>query len=261
MISSRAVKSSLKKVKSVFDRNFYAFPKTVQCNLCGWQGRRFVSDSWHRHINCPSCHSGIRQRLFVAALRNLDEFSMARFLNGRKVLHFAPEPVLGAILKGQAARYTTADFLRDDCDFSLDLSNMPQMENGSFDIVIAFDVLEHVPDYRKALEEVRRVLSPGGWGVFTVPQKDDLAQTFEDPAIVSPRDRTRHFGQWDHLRVFGNDFARRLASAGFEVTVVDESRFDPEQVRRNVLFPPFLSRHPLATNYRRVFFSRKHEGA
>lgn len=54
-------------------------------------------------------------------------------------------------------------------------------------MVIAFDVLEHVPDYQKALQEVHRVLSPGGYAIFTVPQKDNLLVTFEDPSIVQKK--------------------------------------------------------------------------
>ena len=104
-------------------------------------------------------------------------------------MHFAPEPALGAVLKAQASAMQPRTFCAATVIFSLDLSNMPEIANGSFDIVIAFDVLEHVPDYQRALEEVRRILAPGGWGIFTVPQKDDLPETFEDPAIVTPADR------------------------------------------------------------------------
>ncbi len=43
-------------------------------------------------------------------------------------------------------------------------------EDASLDLVISEDVLEHVPDPRKALAEVRRVLRPGGSFIFSVPQ-------------------------------------------------------------------------------------------
>lgn len=39
----------------------------------------------------------------------------------------------------------------------------------SVDRVLSFDVLEHVPDFRAALREFRRVLAPGGRLVMTVP--------------------------------------------------------------------------------------------
>src|SRR5271157_1362217 len=67
-------------------------------------------------------------------------------------------------IRDKAAYYTTADFLRNDCDLKLDISNMLEVESGSFDIVIAFDVLEHVPSYQKALGEVQRILSSRGFG-------------------------------------------------------------------------------------------------
>lgn len=41
--------------------------------------------------------------------------------------------------------------------------------SNSFDIVAAFDVIEHVKDDKKAMIEIRRVLRDGGYFVFTVP--------------------------------------------------------------------------------------------
>jgi len=41
--------------------------------------------------------------------------------------------------------------------------------SGSFDVVTALDVIEHVPDDGKALAEISRVLRPGGILVATVP--------------------------------------------------------------------------------------------
>ncbi|MBR3847375.1 MAG: SAM-dependent methyltransferase, partial [Alistipes sp.] len=36
-------------------------------------------------------------------------------------------------------------------------------------------------------------------------------------SITDPAERTRIFGQYDHRRLYGNDFADRLRQAGFEV--------------------------------------------
>ena len=92
---------------------------------------------------------------------------------------------------------------------------------------------------------------------MTVPQKDNLAETFEDPAVVTPAERERVFGQQDHLRIYGDNFPALLSSARFEVTVVSEADFSGELVTRHILFPPVLSTRPLATNHRKVFFARK----
>ena len=51
-------------------------------------------------------------------------------------------------------------------DFFWDGIKMP-FEDGSFDVVISTEVLEHVPDPAHYLAEVKRVLKPGG--VFSLP--------------------------------------------------------------------------------------------
>ncbi|MFZ5802101.1 MAG: methyltransferase domain-containing protein [Candidatus Omnitrophota bacterium] len=250
--------NTLAKTLKTFCRDlFLAFPPKVECNLCGWRGRHFLSDAWHRHILCPRCRSEVRHRLFFAALQTTEVFSFGRIFGGKAVLHFAPEALIAAAIRREAGRYVTADLLRNDCDLVLDISGMAQVRDGSFDAVLAFDVLEHVPDFRKALTEIRRILSPDGFGIFTVPQKTGLAVTVEDPAVVTAEERIRHFGQADHLRIFGDDFSGIVESRGFRVTAVDASFFPAAMRKKNVLFPSRPSKHPLATHDRKIFFCRK----
>ena len=250
-------KRVLNKAKAVFRLIWTSYPKNVRCNVCGWEGRHFASDPWHEHTTCPKCYSDIRQRLFVSALQNTDDYSFEKVINGKKILHFAPEKVINSTIKNKAQEYITADFLREDCDLKLDMSNMTEVGDASFDVVVAFDVLEHVPDYQQALEEVHRILTPKGLVIFTVPQQDNLAITHEDPKIVTPEDREKHYGQWDHLRMFGDDFIDLVRAKKFDVEIINESNFSKSMVSKNVLFPPKLSTHPLATNYRKVFFCEK----
>lgn len=253
----KKVKYLVKKVIFSLLMALLCYPKKVQCNVCGWQGRRFLSDSWHKHINCPRCRSDIRQRLFLAALQNIENLSFDQLIHYKTILHFAPEDIISSFIRNKSAHYATADILREDCDFKLDMSDMPEIKNESFDVVIALDVLEHVSNHKKALKEVHRILSSKGYGIFTVPQKDSLSTTYEDPTISTPEDREKHFGQWDHLRMFGDDFPKIVESKDFAVITVNKSMFSEGLVRRNVLFPPILSKHPLATNYRKVFFCQK----
>lgn len=234
----------------------------VECNICHYKANKLASDSWHLYCICPNCRSTVRHRLLIAALTLLDEFSFEKLIDGKNVLHFAPEKRLEKIMRSRAALYKTADFFTEgysykNIDYNLDISAMKIIQDGSYDCVIACDVLEHVPDHMKAIREIYRILRPGGYCVLTVPQKDNLQTTIEDLSITNPKERERVFGQYDHLRIYGNDFVTMLEKNGFDVTAVNEDFFDKETVQKYVLFPPVLSKNPLATNYRKVFFGRK----
>src|SRR5437867_12792950 len=133
-----------------------------RCNLCGWRGWEFGSDSWHPHNICLTCKS------------LLPEWSFDRLFKGRRVLHFAPERQVRHLVEQLASQYVTADFLDPACDLHLNMSRMDALGENSFDTVIACDVLEHVPDDLEAMRELQRILSPDGVAVVTVPQADYL---------------------------------------------------------------------------------------
>lgn len=233
---------------------------SVQCNVCGWQGAQLIGDCWHEGTICPNCGSQVRHRLLAAAfdgLSSLPGLDEASVLTGRRVLHFAPERQLRERLAHLAARYATADFARGDCDFRLDISAMPEMPDASFDVLIACDVLEHVPNDHAAFREIARVLVPGGLAILTVPQKDPPAWTDEDTSVTADEEREARFGQKDHVRMYGDDFIQRVEAAGFKVLTLDVSSFPEHIVRRHVLHPPRPNPSPLATNHRRIYFARK----
>jgi len=251
------VKRVLNKLKSLATLRYISFPDLVQCNLCGWKGRRFLSDSWHPYSVCPRCHSEVRHRLLIASLTYIEGISYEVICQNKQMLHFAPELMIQSILQQYAAKYVTADFLRQNVDLRLDISNMVALKDNEFDLVIACDVLEHVPNDIKAMQEIHRILRKGAYAILTVPQKDFLEETFEDPTVIDPQIRTHLFGQFDHLRIYGDNFQKILESVGFQVKVINESNFPNEIVKKYVLFPPILSDKPLATNYRKVFFAQK----
>lgn len=49
-----------------------------------------------------------------------------------------------------------------------DVRNLPYADN-TFDLVLAMEVLEHIPDPLKGLLEVVRVLKPGGYAITSIP--------------------------------------------------------------------------------------------
>jgi ubiquinone/menaquinone biosynthesis C-methylase UbiE len=99
----------------------------------------------------------------------------------------------------------------------MDLTDIRHPDH-TFDAIYCSHVLEHIPDDRKALAEMHRVLRPGGWAMLQVPIT--AAQTYEDPTIVTPEARLQRFGQWDHVRLCGLDYADRMRAAGFVVAVL-----------------------------------------
>jgi len=185
------------------------------CNVCAWEGRAFADDHWHLNSVCPVCGSQVRHRMLAALFNGwAPGFDEATLLRGKEILHFAPERQLRERVRKAAARHVTADFDRGDCDLRLDMGAMPMVPDAGFDVVIACDVLEHVPDDRAAFRELRRILRPGGLAILTVPQVDPPSQTDEDPAVTDTFERERRFGQKDHVRMYGEDFCLRLETSG-----------------------------------------------
>lgn len=125
--------------------------------------------------------------------------------------------------------------------------------DASFDLITHTEVLEHVPDDRRAFAELYRVLRPGGLMLFTVPYHPDWPQTLE-------RARLGHDGSIEYLqppayhddllrgqgrvlawRDYGADLADRLSAAGFDARVLPPPPSIPWQLGRCVL----LARRPV----------------
>lgn len=81
--------------------------------------------------------------------------------------------------------------LADACD-----TKLPE---NSFDLILAFDLLEHIKDDKKAVLEVLRLLRPGGYFVFTVP-----AYSFLFSAHDKYLEHYRRYNKKDLLSLFNN---------------------------------------------------------
>ncbi len=140
---------------------------------------------------------------------------------GLKVLHIAPERCFSRrFAKMLGANYVTADLESPLADVMIDVQQMP-FGDEDFDVVFCNHVLEHVPDDRRALREIFRVMKNGGWGVVMSPVDLSREKTFEDPAATTPALRAASHGQHDHLRIYGADYLHRLSEAGFSVEFME----------------------------------------
>ena len=172
------------------------------------------------NILSPSTLSLERHRLIWLYLQNETDFFTAQ----KKALHMAPEQCFLDIFKNQKnLDYTTADLYSPIVDVKADILNLP-FEDNSFDVILCNHVLEHIEDDTKAMRELYRVLKSGGMGIFQIPQDLSLEKTYEDFSITSAEERKKHFGQYDHVRIYGKDYFNRLRKVGFKVEEVDYSK-------------------------------------
>lgn len=171
------------------------------------------------NVLSPSTLSLERHRLLWLYLKNETDFFTAPL----KVLHFAPEQAFyKRFRKLKNLEYTTTDLLSPLADVKANICNLP-FEDNSFDVIFCNHVLEHIPDDTKAMQELFRVLKPGGWGIFQIPQDLKRETTFEDDSITDKKERTKIFGQYDHVRIYGRDYFDKLRSIGFAVEEIDYS--------------------------------------
>jgi SAM-dependent methyltransferase len=141
------------------------------------------------------------------------------FTQNYKVLHIAPEQeFLRKFKKMKNLEYTSADLFSPIVDVKADILDLP-FEDESYDVIFCNHVLEHIIDDRKAMSELYRVMKKGGWGILQVPMKNSLEKTYEDFNIIDPKERQKHFGQYDHVRWYGMDYFDRLKSVGFDAKI------------------------------------------
>lgn len=215
------------------------------CPVCRFEARRFLSfgDPPRKEALCPSCGSLERHRLIWLFLqRSTELFSRSP----ERLLHVAPEPCFEASFRALiGVGYLTADLHSSGVMERMSITDIPHPE-GSFDAVFCSHVLEHVLDDEGAIREFFRVLRPGGWAILQVPIT--ATETLEDPAVTDPGERKRRFGQEDHVRRYGPDYADRLRKAGFLVDVSQTwDLADPAEIQRMGLKPDewiFFCRKP-----------------
>ncbi|HZA59674.1 MAG TPA: methyltransferase domain-containing protein [Solirubrobacterales bacterium] len=189
---------------------------SVECPVCretfpAFAGRR-----------CPRCRAFERQRLVWLYLEQSGIEDP-----GLSILHIAPEASFRARLESRPV-YVAGDLdperyssdPRNPGIRRIDITAIP-FADATFDRIIINHVLEHVLDDRLAMRDLFRVLKPNGRLIGHHPVKWDRAETYEAPSITAPEERERHFGQHDHVRIYGRDFEDRLRAAGFEVNRID----------------------------------------
>jgi len=200
------------------------------------------------NFSCPRCGSHDRERHLLLYFRATGLLSL---IQGKRILHLAPEKHISAIIMGmQPARYVMGDLYPGPGMELVDLQDIAYPA-GSFDLVIANHVLEHVNDDIRALREIRRVLCEGGHAILQTPYSQALTCKFENSGISSGKARLQAYGQEDHVRLYGRDIFERFASIGLADRTIrhEEALPDVDALKYGVnpQEPFFLFQKPLSS--------------
>jgi SAM-dependent methyltransferase len=184
------------------------------CNICGWNGPRFDGPYHSEFAVCLYCGSVARDRFQYRCFT-----SRTSPKDTRRILETSPR--LGDDYRQAMGR--RFEYLCSDFDLSahkgsifIDLQDI-DLADQSLDVVMTAHVLEHVPDYKRALGELHRVLRPGGKVFINVPVVAAATSVPTEPEYH--QDNTLV-----HWR-FGFDLADEMRSAGFVATTLVPEEF------------------------------------
>ena len=197
------------------------------CNSCESEVARFY-DYGGRPWGCPLCSSTTRERFII----NLIDNGSLSLSTVQSVLHVAPSE-LGIIDRlRRISDYHPVDLFpqlyKGAKTQRMDL--MELNDAGRYDVVYLSHVMEHVPDDMVVFTNLFNSLKSGGQAWVLVPLWD--RPTVHGGNDMTPREREKNFGQWDHVRQYGPDIADRMSSAGFRVETIKAEESDPSDFSR-----------------------------
>jgi SAM-dependent methyltransferase len=212
-----------------------------------------INEEWltnSKNTVCPNCYSHPYQRLLPYYLDNV-----CPEIKNCKVLIFSSEHCTEKYFRRHNIHYSTADLFDPSTDFHEDLQHT-SFADESWDIIVCNQILEHIPDYKLGLSELRRIIKKGGFIAITVPVLPNSPITIEESkedrenidAKKLEKERIRLYGQHDHLRLFGEDFLKILEQSGFSVEILYGD--DLPKIYRTVI-------GPFNTSDNRLFICRK----
>lgn len=189
--------------------------------------KRHVVGAGRRFGGCYKCGSTDRERLVYIILK--ERFNILSGNKEKAILHIAPERLVSnKLLDFGFKNYICGDLFTEGYRYpdhvkNINILHIPYSDN-TFDLVICNHVLEHIPNDMDAMKELQRVLRPGGKAILQVPISKNSLKTFEDFSINDPKEREKVFGQFDHVRIYGQDYVDRLAGSGFMVNRINISK-------------------------------------
>jgi SAM-dependent methyltransferase len=127
-------------------------------------------DLWNEHVSRYAFAARLARRKRVLDVGCGAGYGSAELAN-------TATAVTGIDISAVAVEYAAEHYQRPNLSFQCAGAAQLPFADGSFDLVVAFEVIEHLSDWQKLIAEARRVLSPGGQFVVSTPNKAYYAES------------------------------------------------------------------------------------
>ncbi len=167
------------------------------------------ADLWNEHIS----RYAFAAQFCTTCTRVLDAGCGTGY--GTSFLAQSAQSVLGIDSSAEAIGFAARQYGGANARFAVGLCEAPPVHNQAIDLVVAFEVIEHLAGWRKFLEECSRVLAPDGTLLVSTPNKSQYTES-RGPAGPNPF----HIHEFEfqefaaelerifpHVRIFGQNHA------------------------------------------------------
>lgn len=127
-------------------------------------------DLWNEHLSRYAFAARLARRKRVLDVGCGAGYGSAELANSATA-------VTGIDISADAIAYATEHYVRPNLIYQKAGAAQLPFPDASFDLVVAFEVIEHLTDWEHLIAEARRVLSPGGQFVVSTPNKAYYAET------------------------------------------------------------------------------------
>jgi O-antigen biosynthesis protein len=176
--------------------------------LIDWTGERAVPWVADVAMLYEHFHRYLWAARLVESRRVLDLGSGEGY--GAAILARSAADVLGVDVDERAVEHAQANYacsgLRFEQASALDLAGLAE---GCFDAVVAFEMIEHVADQERVMEEIQRVLAPAGLLVISTPDKDRYnaasgqVNSYHQRELSSAEFNELLRARFDHVAIWG----------------------------------------------------------
>ena len=186
----------------------------------------------------------------------------ARFVEGKDVLDIAcgegygsdllaelSRSTVGVDLAEEAVSHASRTYRRENLRFLVGSTDAVPLPDASVDVVVSFETIEHHDRHERMLQEIRRVLRPGGIGLISSPDRAVYSELmgYRNPYHVKELDRK----ELEALLLGSFPYVRLFAQRAAFVSAV----FDPDNNAVPATWMTETGENPLAAEYLLAFCS------